>query len=201
MRNRSCSCDSISERPCTLVIAGGKRVLIGAPAGLGQALRSEDLRQLDAVIVTSLMAADLEGLDEVRNTSWHAGRDEPLLVIGPPGIETVVTALNKAYEAADALHTVEQGAPAGGYDAAVLTPRMAVAEKTVFGTGDLEISRELFGYRIYYVGNRKVRIAACNWFERTTAELAPSDDTVTIGCARSDAAYSWPLTAPIFVEN
>ncbi|MEM7543400.1 MAG: hypothetical protein AAF384_17710, partial [Pseudomonadota bacterium] len=102
-------CDVDDERPCTLVIAGGKRLLFGAPAGVARAMRSEDLRQLDGVILFSLTAPDLEGLDEVRNLSWHAGRREPLLVIGSSGIEEIATALNKAFEQSDALYVVEHG--------------------------------------------------------------------------------------------
>ena len=82
----------IATRPCALVVAGGKRVLFGAPSGAATSFNAADLKQLDAVMLFSLRAVDIEGLDDVRNHSWRAGRDAALLVIGPAGLEDVVNA-------------------------------------------------------------------------------------------------------------
>ncbi|MEM7638127.1 MAG: hypothetical protein AAF269_03605 [Pseudomonadota bacterium] len=197
-------CDVDDERPCTLVIAGGKRLLFGAPAGVARALRSEDLRQLDGVILFSLTAPDLEGLDEVRNLSWHAGRREPLLVIGPPGIEEIATALNKAFEQSDALYVVEHGIPPGGYDAAVLVSRSTRGNERVFDTGDLSVTGSSSGFRIDYRVNGAERVA---WLRVCGApdELLLIDPTVerviTVACQGDVSDFTWPVTAPIFVEK
>ena len=96
-----------SDQPCALVAAGGKRVLFGAPAGVAATLSEADLRQLDSVVLFSLRATDIEGVDEIRNESWRAGRATPLLTIGPRGVLVLVDGLNTAFEQADALRIVE----------------------------------------------------------------------------------------------
>lgn len=197
-------CDVQDERPCAMVIAGGKRLLFGAPAGVARATRPEDLGQLDGVILFSLTAPDLEGLDEVRNLSWHAGRREPLPVIGPPGIKEIATALNKAFEQSDALYVVEHGIPPGGYDAAVLVARTAGGRERVFDTGDLSVTGSSGGFRIDYRVNGAERVA---WLRVCGAEdelmlVEPTvDRVVTIACQGDVGDYTWPITEPIFVEN
>lgn len=195
-------CAPVHEDPCALAIAGGKRILFGTPAGVAQSQSADDLSQLDAVIVFSLTASDLEGLDEVRNLSWHAGRTEPLLVIGPPGIEEVVTALNKAFEQSDALYVVEHGIPAGGYDAAVLTARAAHKESLIFDTGDLNITRANYGYRVAYRVDGEVTEAALQECGAAD-ELVVSDPTVErqviVACNGDVGDYTWPLTETVFI--
>ncbi|MEM9055430.1 MAG: hypothetical protein AAGB16_08895, partial [Pseudomonadota bacterium] len=66
---------SQAERPCALAIAGGKRLLFGGASGIAETLSDADLGQLDAVFLFSMRAIDVEGLDEIRNRSWQAGRD------------------------------------------------------------------------------------------------------------------------------
>ncbi|MEM6556684.1 MAG: hypothetical protein AAF642_12460, partial [Pseudomonadota bacterium] len=176
----------------------------GAPAGVARATRPEDLGQLDGVILFSLTAPALEGLDEVRNLSWHAGRREPLPVIGPPGIKEIATALNKAFEQSDALYVVEHGIPPGGYDAAVLVARTAGGRERVFDTGDLSVTGSSGGFRIDYRVNGAERVA---WLRVCGAEdelmlVEPTvDRVVTIACQGDVGDYTWPITEPIFVEN
>lgn len=186
--------------PCTLVVAGGKRILFGAPAGAGQGMRTEDLRQLDAVMIFSLRAQEVEGLDEVRNLSWQAGRPEPLLVIGPPGLEEMVDALNKAFEQADALYVVEHGHPAGGYDAAILTARSAARGQRVFDTGDLRVDRIPSGFRIIYGAEQLAELYDCHHAPDANADAAETEPTIRLTCAEGAGGQSWPIKAPIFVE-
>lgn len=191
-----CSTDR-PDRPCALAVAGGKRILFGAPAGSAAGLQPADLRQLDAVIVFGLHADELEGLDEVRNESWRAGRDAPLLVIGPEGIDTVSTALNTAFEQADALRIVEEGIPPGGYDAAILTPRAFRSGQQVFNTGDVVIEARGSGFRMTYNGETVLDLENCR---SGGQEPDPSDPAhVRVSCAMDEAGPSWPLRAPLTV--
>ena len=187
--------------PCALAVAGGKRVLFGAPAGISNAIQTEDLRQLDAVVVFSLRAQDIEGLDEVRNASWHAGRSEPLLVIGPTGIEDVIAALNSAFEQADALYVVEEGSPPGGYDAAILVALEARANSIVFDTGDLVITKQRGAYRVDYNRQGRAILNLCAPGLSAQQQNTPDTDTVTIACTGGAEAHTWPLTNPIFVTK
>lgn len=193
-----CGVDA-AENPCALAIAGGKRVLFGTPRGAADGLRPEDLGQLDAVLVFSLRAGDLEGLDEVRNASWQAGREAPLLVIGPKGIDDVATALNAAFEQADALHIVEEGAPRGGYDAAVLISRAYSGDGKVFDTGDVVVESTSYGYRMTYDQRGMAHFHAC--------DAAPANQEVRIGemvwkrlsCRAAESDRRWPLREPLYI--
>ena len=55
------------EAKCAIIAAGGKRVLIGAPAGIGEGMIAGDVTSPDSVILLSLQARAVEGLDELRN--------------------------------------------------------------------------------------------------------------------------------------
>lgn len=196
-----------ADRPCALAVAGGKRVMFGAPAGAASALSLEDLRLLDVVLIFSLRGRDIEGLDELRNESWRAGRATPLLVIGPTGTEDVITALNKAFEPSDALRIVEEGIPPGGYDAAIMTARSGAPGQIVFDTGDVQVRAARHGYDMVYNGTALLQISACEpaqpaMMEPSTPELAAAQKPVRLGCEPDQADQVWPLTAPLtLVKN
>ena len=188
-------CGDLGElRPCALIAAGGKRILFGAPGSVAAGLKPDDLSQLDAVLLFSLRSYDVEGLDDIRNRSWDAGRDTPLLVIGPSGTETFVAAINKAYEQADALRIVEDGIPPGGYDAAVLTPLEAQSGQTVFNTGDVVVKSVGDGYTVTYLDQHSLYLSACD------AEISAEVD-LTVSCAADGADMAWPIKQPVLVSD
>lgn len=195
-----------ADRPCTLVIAGGKRVLFGAPAGVAATLTVEDLRGLDAVMLPSLKAGDIEGLDEVRNESWRAGRSVPLRVVGPEGTVGIVEALNKVFEQADALRIVEEGIPKGGYDAAVLEgfelpPR--TADATVFDTGDVNI--RLFDATFVVEYNYEMGkptyalLTGCVNTKPFEIRFNENFKILNVNC-REDADMVWPLSEIVYIK-
>ncbi|MDJ0922360.1 MAG: hypothetical protein QNI84_14625 [Henriciella sp.] len=188
----------VLEAPCALAIAGGKRVLFGAPAGVGQALATDDLVQLDVVMLLSLRSVDIEGLDEVRNVSWHAGRQSPLPVVGPDGTGAMVHALNAAFEQADALRIVDEGIPPGGYDAAILVSRdlgFLPDAQTGFDTGDLTVIGQVShdGYVDYTMTYEvELGLARCGlWFPQAESPSPPIDAEPKT-CSSVDQA--WPLS-------
>ncbi len=188
-----------APNPCVLVMAGGKRVLFGTPAGVAADMSLEDLRNLDAVMLFSLRSDDLEGLDEVRNSSWRAGHESPLRVSGPAGTSEVLSAINTAYETSDAFTFVEE-APAGGFNAAVLRPLPGEKDtKTrVFDTGDLVVTHLVndagrVGYWIDYNGFRLV-LEPCGM---TQAMQFAGESDLTVACQNS--GLTWPVTELVFV--
>lgn len=191
-----------NEQPCVLVVAGGKRVLFGAPAGVAKGLPGVELGQLDAVMLFSLTAGDIEGLDEVRNASWHAGRTRPLALVGPEGTVAVATALNLAFEQADALRIVEEGIPPGGYDAAVLeaVELPAGRDLVVYDTGDFRV--EIVNGRATYLTYR-IHYGAVLTLQPCQAELdvqtADTDSTYAVLC--ENGAMTWPLKQVVFLET
>ena len=185
--------------PCVLVMAGGKRVLFGTPAGVATDMSLKHLRNLDAVMLFSLRGDDLEGLDEVRNSSWRAGHETALRVSGPVGTSEVLSAINKAYEASDAFTFVE-AAPAGGFNAAVLRPLPGEKDtKTrVFDTGDLVVTHLVndtgrVGYWVDYNGVRLV-LEPCGM---TQATQFAGESRLTVACQNS--ALTWPIAELVFV--
>lgn len=185
---------------CVLVAAGGKRVLFGAPAGISNGLLPDHLKQLDAVMLFSLTAQDIEGLDEVRNASWRAGRSAPLAVVGPEGTSTIVDALNLAFEQSDALRVVEEGIPPGGYDAAVLTAAELPAgqDLVVYDTGDfrVEVTNGRATHITYTVNyGPALTLAPCG----AEANQSGVETTYTIACA--GGAMVWPLTQIVFLKT
>lgn len=179
--------------PCAITVAGGKRIMFGAPAGVTGTVSPEHLRQLDAVILFSLRAQDIEGLDEVRNASWRAGRDKPLQVVGPEGTRELADAINLAFEQADALRIVEEGIPPGGYDAAVLVGRSIGRGDIAFDTGDVRVSmHDMSSYDVTYNRQSALRIESC------AAKPAAQDVENVLNCS-ADATWQWPLTQVHFV--
>ncbi len=203
-------CGDMVSDPCALVMAGGKRLLFGAPAGISAALEAEDLAALDAAFLFSLHPRDVEGLDEVRNRGWRAGRPEALPVSGPQGIEALVEGLNLAYEQPDALSFVEEGAPAGGFDAALLSHATTIeSDALVFDSGDLKVQAAEGGTSnvSYRVGYRdldevwhEVLLTPCKG-----AEVGPGDYEVSpenrqaVVCENADASTAWPLHERVFI--
>jgi hypothetical protein len=190
-----------APNPCVLVMAGGKRVLFGTPAGVTQDMNLEHLRNLDAVMLFSLRGEDLEGLDDVRNASWRAGHETPLRVSGPAGTSNVLSAINKAYEASDAFTFVEQS-PAGGFNAAILRPLPGEKDtKTrVFNTGDLIVThlvndKDRVGYWVDYNGVRLV-LEPCGM---TQASQFSEESRLVVGCPGT--GLSWPISEIVFVDQ
>jgi len=185
---------STDAAPCVLAVAGGKRVLFGTPSGLRAAFDGETLASLDAVLLFSLQAQDLEGLDEVRNAGWTAGRESPLAVGGPSGLRDVVAALNRAYEMSDAQIFVETS-PRGGFGAALLGVLSGEgdAKTEVFNTGDLvvtkiEAANGRAGFWVDYGGKRAV-LQPCGMELATKFNEV---DAFTLACGE-EAGNAWPL--------
>lgn len=97
-------CPSVSTRrygAATLVEAGPSRLLVDCGSGVTQRLVEvgRDGASLDALLVTHLHSDHLVDLWQLVVSGWHQGRAEPLLVIGPPGIEGFAAALEAAWSA------------------------------------------------------------------------------------------------------
>jgi hypothetical protein len=188
--------------PCVVVRAGGKRVMIGAPGGAGQSQAESDLAALDAVLLFSLQASDIEGLDEIRNRSLEGGRETPLPVSGPQGTRQMVGALNQTFAAADAHHLAQS--PGLSQKNALLQAvggeRETKAE--VFNTGDLVITHVqnaagLVGYWVDYEGRRAI-IEPCGMSQAT--QFGGEADAALTCNAKSEALTAWPLKGVLRVE-
>ena len=202
-------CSGGTGAPCALVVAGGKSLLFGAPAGISSEIEADRLAGLDSAFLFSMLPPDVEGLDEVRNRGWRAGRPEALIVAGPEGTASLLEALNLAFEQPDALSFVEEGAPRGGFDAALLQPGVEVLTGALaFDSGDLKVSGRAnsdsyISYRVEY------RDLGGDWHElilqpckapdapRATVEDVP----VSTNAFACDDAGRWPLDEPFMIAK
>lgn len=190
----------IDIAPCLIVHAGGKTLLFGAPEGAMGALQTAASPVPDAVLLYSLHAENLEGLARVRNLSWLAGRNRPLLVIGPPGTESLTDGIDDAFAFADAQAYVERR-PAGGFEAATLAPRLVMPGRgqRVFDTGDLTVDAQAgsggeIRYRVTY-RDARLDLGACGAAPQDAAQ--PDGGGVTTLCARRGTPLDWPHDGPL----
>lgn len=191
------------EGRCALAVAGGKKILFGTPSGAAGALDLADLASLDAVVLLSLADHDLNGLDEVRNLSWRAGRTQPLLVLGPQGTQALVAAMNRVFEASDALRVVEEGLPPGGFEAAVLLGKEPGLDGgAIFNTGDVIIAASR-AWAIGVPGDVTVTYRSAHTLVLSPcadeADPVPYQGAIRLGCDPGQDDVSWPLSAPYYV--
>lgn len=206
-------CHAVGAEPCALVLAGGKTLMFGAPGGAGLHADPRDLADLGALFLFSIHPEDIEGVDEVRNRGWRAGRADPLPVAGPVGTAALVSGLNLAFEQPDAISFVEDGAPAGGFDAALLSLVGEVEDAAlVYDSGDLKVFAAVLGvsalgYRVEYRDLDETWHAAVMIPCIRAAGAAPdwsdalAETELLIGCERANAPsvdQGWPLTEAVF---
>jgi len=84
---------------CTAVFAGGNFYLVdvGPGAWKNLALWHIPAPPLAAVMLTHFHSDQIGELGEVNMQTWAQGRDHPLRVFGPPGVEQVVGGFEQAY--------------------------------------------------------------------------------------------------------
>ena len=74
-------------------------VLVDAGRGVAEALRAAAIpvEQPHVLLLTSLAAENVLGLDDLWLTGWLRGRDEALRVYGPPGTEALARGLERTF--------------------------------------------------------------------------------------------------------
>ena len=164
--------------PSSLVEAGPYRVLVDAGRGatirLLQAGGRDLLGGIDFVLLTHLHSDHTVGLPDLWLTGWIAGRDRPLAVYGPPGTESMVRHLQRAYEfdVENRRDVVEKLPPAGAELLAteVEIDKEGAAARVVFDRDGLKIlafavdhgpETPAYGYRFEYAGRAAVFSGDC----------------------------------------
>ena len=183
---------------CSLLAAGGKRVLIGAPAGIGQGTALGDGTLPDIVLVPDLSASAIEGLDEVRNATWRAGRREKLIIAGGEGIGDVVDGLNAAYTLPDARAFLDNG-DGRDFESTLLVARTVSNGDIAFDTGDLVVTvmrgrGNVFGFMVRYL-DIEVLVQPCGTDRPVDSDLEAFDHLILCGEAGQlpENARVWPL--------
>ncbi len=84
---------------CTLVSAGGRMFLFDAGGGAVRSLALSDVAvgRLERVFITHFHSDHFNDLGTLINTAWIWGRQTPIDVAGPVGIDQVIDGLTQAY--------------------------------------------------------------------------------------------------------
>jgi ribonuclease Z len=153
---------------CTAIVAAGRLMLIDAGPSSWRVVDGLNLptSKLATVLITHLHSDHIGDLGEATEQSWIAGRDQPLQVYGPPGIDEVVQGFSEVYSHDVGYRAVHHGvkamppqvAPAVAH---VLPSPVGTAAMPVFDEDGLKVSVFLvnhapvdvaYGYRIEYHG-------------------------------------------------
>jgi len=200
-------CDQELQRSaCVIVAAGGKRVLIGAPAGIGSGHLLGEGGIPEAVLLFGLAAGGIEGLDEIRNRIWEMGSSRSVNLVAGEGIEEISAGLDQTYIVPDAVAYVN-GRRQGGFGTLPFRPVPVRHGEVAFDTGDLTISALAggAGQLAYLVSYREMTLAladcgatADDWDRWPVADKY-------IGCADMGETFAieadvlWPLQKPVFL--
>ncbi|TNE35708.1 MAG: MBL fold metallo-hydrolase [Alphaproteobacteria bacterium] len=97
---------------CTAIIAGGDIYLVDVGPGSAQVLQSSglDMSRLKGVFFTHFHSDHIGDLGEIAMQSWAAGRQGPLAVFGPEGVEDVATGFALAYRMDEGYRVAHHGA-------------------------------------------------------------------------------------------
>jgi len=97
---------------CTAIFAGGNIYLvdIGPGAWKNLALWRIPAPRLAAIMLTHFHSDHIGDLGEINLETWANGRDHPLRVYGPPGVDQVVNGFAQAYSLDEGYRVAHHGA-------------------------------------------------------------------------------------------
>ena len=128
-------CGSRSPLPgraqsCLAITAGDSLYLVDSGAGspATMQLHGQPMGHLRAVLLTHLHSDHITGVPDMNLQSWVVGRDEPLRVLGPAGVDMVVLGFNEAF-------AIDRGFRVAHHGAELLDPELGVMRAETVGPG------------------------------------------------------------------
>ena len=191
---------------CILVVAGNYTFIVDAGEGANRNIQLARIApgKPDALLLTHFHSDHIASLGDIALGHWSSNASaEPLLVIGPPGVETVVSGFNEAYSLDDGYRTAHHGArwmPPSGAGAVARTIELGPesdASSIVFDEGGLKITmfrvdhgpvKPAVGYRFDYRG-RSIALSGDTKYTESIVEHAAGVD-ILINEALSDPMVS-----------
>lgn len=160
--------DPMRAGPCLAVIAGDRYFIFDAGSGGVRNLTrmAYPTGKIDAVFLTHLHSDHMDGLGELMMQAWiNGGRDVPMPVYGPLGVEEVVGGFQAAYRI-DGIYRAAHHGPSvanfaghGGEGLAITLPAGPGGSAVVYDQGGVTVTaykvdhapvEPAFGYRIDY---------------------------------------------------
>ena len=186
--------------PCTLVEAGGQKLLIDA--GRGATIRLAQLQvpigQIDALFLTHFHSDHTVGIPDLWLTGWlesHFGtRQTPFQVIGPRGTDVLMANLKRAYAADIDIRMEDEKLGSAGiaisareYERDGIVYDQSGVTVTAFEVDHGDVIKPAFGYRIDY-GGRRVVISGDTRFNENVIKHGSGADLLIheVAIARAD---------------
>lgn len=172
---------SARAQACVAVTAGDSLYIVDAGTGSNatMVLAGESLQHLQGILLTHFHSDHIAGLADFNLTSWVVGRDGPLQVMGPPGVERVVAGFNEAFALDRQYRVTHHGAD-------LLHPEVGLLEAVPISAG---VVAEHAGLRItaFPVDHAPVEPAFGYRFDYGGRSLVVSGDTVVTGTLQTAA--------------
>jgi ribonuclease Z len=115
---------------CVAISAGERLYIVDAGAGstLTLNLGGVPMYQLKSVLLTHFHSDHIAAVGDINLASWVAGRPEPLVVMGPTGVDRIVNAFNELY-------ALDRGYRVAHHGADLLPPALGVMEPRTIRPG------------------------------------------------------------------
>ena len=157
---------------CVAIRAGDRLVLVDAGAGSAMVLAQYGwpLEHLGIVFLTHFHSDHIGAIPEINLNSWVAGRPRPLRVLGPEGVERVVTGLNEAY-------ALDRGYRTAHHGEALMPVASGVLQAQRIEPGSLDLGGGLVA-RAVLVDHDPISPAMAYRFDYQGRSVVVSGDTV-----------------------
>ncbi|MEE2677838.1 MAG: MBL fold metallo-hydrolase [Myxococcota bacterium] len=168
--------DASSAGACTLVLAGGQLYVVDVGPGSQEVAQIAGMptAALGGVFLTHFHSDHIGELGEWAMQSWVAGRDQPLDVYGPQGVDQVVNGFKQAYRQDDAYRLAHHGDDYLSVAATEWRPHaVAVAE----GPGQKILEKNGLVVTAFAVDHRPVEPAVGYRFDYKGRSVVISGDT------------------------
>jgi ribonuclease Z len=175
---------------CTAVFAGGRYFLVDSGTGSWENVQGAGVPgdRLAGIFLTHLHSDHIGDIGEADLGSWVAGRDAPLAVYGPTGVDRIVNGLNEEFALDHTYRTAHHGEAIANPQTAGLAARMfeGAAQAVVFEETGLKVTafpvkhdpiRPAVGYRFDYQG-RSVVISGDTAYSQSVIEAARGADVL-----------------------
>ncbi|MCP4905175.1 MAG: MBL fold metallo-hydrolase [bacterium] len=115
--------DPMRSGPCSAIIAGDRMFIVDSGSNSSRILSQMRIPQgaIDAILLTHFHSDHIDGLGDTVLQAWVNGsRTEPMLLIGPEGVQEIATGLKATYRQDQLYRTAHHGeeiVPSSGFGA------------------------------------------------------------------------------------
>ena len=158
--------DPTRAQACIMVRAGDQMFIIDSGSGSNTVMLANGApyQLIRGLLLTHFHSDHISGIGDMNLASWVAGRPEPMLVIGPQGVEEVVAGYNMAFALDRSYRTLHHGEDLMPAALGVIAAR-TIEPGVIHNEGGLTITafevdhspiKPAFGYRFDYMGRSVV---------------------------------------------